>query len=94
MPVRELAAEIKVNPMTISKAYSLLEHDGYVRRERGIGLFVTRPKQEIHKKAKKKIITELLDKAAIRAIQLEVSIEECIETLNKLFETYQQNSKK
>ena len=38
--VRDLSAEIKVNPMTISKAYSLLEAQGLVERRRGVGLFV------------------------------------------------------
>ena len=38
--VRELAVRLKINPMTISKAYSLLESTGILQRQRGIGLFV------------------------------------------------------
>ncbi len=33
--VREVAAEYTVNPTTISKAYSLLESEGLVQRNRG-----------------------------------------------------------
>jgi GntR family transcriptional regulator len=33
--VRELALEHTVNPMTISKAYALLEADGLLERQRG-----------------------------------------------------------
>lgn len=33
--VRELAAQYAVNPMTISKAYSLLEAEGVLARQRG-----------------------------------------------------------
>lgn len=33
--VRELAAQYAVNPMTISKAYSLLEAEGVLDRQRG-----------------------------------------------------------
>ena len=40
--VRDLAAQLKVNPMTISKAYGLLEAEGLLQRRRGIGLFVAR----------------------------------------------------
>ena len=38
--VRDLASELKVNPMTISKVYTYLELEGFVERKRGIGLFV------------------------------------------------------
>ena len=38
--VRQLASELGVNPMTISKAYSQLETDGVVERKRGIGMVV------------------------------------------------------
>ena len=38
--VRAVAAELGVNPMTVSKAYSLLERDGIVLRRRGMGMVV------------------------------------------------------
>ena len=37
---RELSATLSLNPMTISKAYSLLEHDGVLERRRGQTLTV------------------------------------------------------
>lgn len=37
---RALSAELALNPMTISKAYSLLEHDGVLERRRGQTLTV------------------------------------------------------
>ncbi len=39
--VRTMAAELDINPMTVSKAYSLLEQAGIVERRRGIGMVVT-----------------------------------------------------
>lgn len=39
--VRTVAAELGVNPMTVSKAYSLLERAGVVVRRRGMGMVVT-----------------------------------------------------
>lgn len=39
--VRTMAADLDVNPMTVSKAYSLLEQAGIVARRRGIGMVVT-----------------------------------------------------
>ena len=38
--VRAVAAELGVNPMTVSKAYSLLERDGVILRRRGLGMVV------------------------------------------------------
>ena len=40
--VRAVAAELGVNPMTVSKAYSLLERDGIVTRRRGMGMVVAK----------------------------------------------------
>ncbi len=36
--VRQLAEQLAVNPMTISKAYSLLETEGILERRRGVGM--------------------------------------------------------
>lgn len=36
--VRQLADELAINPMTISKAYSYLETEGLLERQRGIGM--------------------------------------------------------
>lgn len=38
--VRQVAIELAVNPMTVSKAYSLLERDGVVELVRGQGMRV------------------------------------------------------
>jgi len=39
-PTRSLSAELGVNPMTVSKAYSLLERDGVLERRPGKPLVV------------------------------------------------------
>jgi GntR family transcriptional regulator len=45
--VRQVAGELTVNPMTVSKAYSLLERDGVVELVRGQGMRVVgRPVRE------------------------------------------------
>ena len=38
--VRKVAAEYQVNPITISKAYQMLQDEQYVEKQRGKGLFV------------------------------------------------------
>lgn len=89
--VRDLAARLKVNPMTISKAYSFLEAEGLVERKRGIGLFVAKVKKGHMDQIKAKLLNSIVNKAAITAIQLGVSEEEAIESLKKHYKEY--NSK-
>ncbi len=38
--VRKVAAEYRLNPITVSKAYQLLLEDGFVEKKRGLGMFV------------------------------------------------------
>lgn len=38
--VRELSAELAINPNTISRAYRELEHEGYIYTAQGKGCFV------------------------------------------------------
>jgi GntR family transcriptional regulator len=86
--VRDLAKSLKVNPMTVSKAYSLLEIAGLVERRRGVGLFVAK----LSKRQKERITREMLEgivkKAAITAVQLGVSEQEVKEVLLKLYRQY------
>jgi GntR family transcriptional regulator len=39
--VRSVAAEYRVNPLTVLKAYQELADDGLVEKRRGLGMFVT-----------------------------------------------------
>lgn len=92
--VRELAARLKVNPMTISKAYSLLETEGLVERRRGIGLFVASVRKVRREEIKKKLLNDIVNKAAITAIQLGVSEEEAVEFLKKHYREYNLKSRR
>jgi len=86
--VRDLAKRLKVNPMTVSKAYSLLEIEDLVERRRGVGLFVAK----LSKRQKERITREMLEgivkKAAITAVQLGTSEQEVKDVLLKLYRRY------
>jgi len=45
--VRKVAAEYQLNPMTISKAYQMLQDEQVVEKQRGKGLFVLAGSQEL-----------------------------------------------
>ncbi|MDD1793532.1 GntR family transcriptional regulator [Enterovibrio makurazakiensis] len=40
--VRKLAAELNINPMTISRCYQNMEELGWLERKRGVGMLVAR----------------------------------------------------
>jgi len=82
MSVRELALALKINPMTISKSYSLLEREGLVVRKRGIGLFVRRPSQK--DQAMVDAAGELLVPVARRFVELGVSQDSASQVLRQL----------
>jgi GntR family transcriptional regulator len=88
MSVRELAAQLRVNPMTISKAYALLEVERLVERRRGIGLFVARLRRDQKSRTKAKLLEDILRRAAVAAIQFGIPEEETHEMLTKLYSKY------
>lgn len=45
--VRKVAAEYQLNPITISKAYQMLQDENIVEKQRGKGLFVKQGVQDI-----------------------------------------------
>lgn len=70
--VRQLAAALGVNPMTVSKAWSRLEADGVLDRDRGKGMVVAVPKEReggglAERKAQ---VRPLVDQAVVRGLQL------------------------
>ncbi len=88
MSVRELAAQLRVNPMTISKAYALLEVEGLVERRRGIGLFAARLRKDQKERTKGELLEEIMRKAAVTAVQFGIPEKKAGEMLAKLYRKY------
>ena len=86
--VRDLAGRLKVNPMTVSKAYSLLEIEGLVERRRGVGLFVAKLDRRRKERLCREMLKSIVKKAAITAVQLGVSEQEAKEVLLKQYRQY------
>ena len=77
--VRILAKDIGVNPNTVSKAYQQLEHDGIIYSLAGRGSFVAK----IDKSSIKEKAFTNFDTAVTEAVNVEITIVELIERLNK-----------
>src|SRR5687768_14503969 len=69
--VRVVAEQLEVNPMTVSKAYSILEREGVVELVRGQGMRVT--DQPANGKVRREQIRPLLEQVATTAKQLSLT---------------------
>ncbi len=87
--VRELAAELKVNPMTVSKAYSHLEMERLVERKRGVGLFVAWLEYDQKEGSQRDILEKLIHKAVSTAKQFDMSKEQFEELINTVMGEYE-----
>ena len=92
--VREMASRLRVNPMTVSKAYALLEQEGLLERRRGIGLFVRGLTRRQRDKSSEALLQEQLKNAAISAIQLGVSRTKAIEMFKKAHAQFDEMEKR
>jgi GntR family transcriptional regulator len=69
--VREVAQALAVNPMTVSKAYNLLEMEGVLERLRGQGMQVAQRRRQA-KGEREALLRPALERAAREARQLEL----------------------
>jgi GntR family transcriptional regulator len=85
--VRQVASELEINPMTVSKAYSLLEAEGVLEYVRGTGMKVcasSAPQADMDER--EAAITPLLREVIARAAQLSLSPQHLQQLVEKLWE--------
>jgi GntR family transcriptional regulator len=85
--VRQLAMHFDINPMTISKAYSMLEVQGVAERRRGKGMYVSvKHKRQKELKDRLQILLPDIENLILKARQLAITDRELINMINKLLE--------
>ncbi|OEC36664.1 GntR family transcriptional regulator [Pseudomonas cuatrocienegasensis] len=85
--VREVAAAHAINPMTVSKAYSLLEEQGLLERLRGKGMVVMAQAAVRQPRAERlQVLTPLLAELVRQARQLDLDFKQVTEALRPLME--------
>jgi GntR family transcriptional regulator len=71
--VRDIAQSLALNPMTVSKAYGILEMEGVLARRRGQGMTVAAIPARAHSVASRaELLRPTLERAAREARQLEL----------------------
>jgi GntR family transcriptional regulator len=82
--VRELAIEHAVNPMTISKAYSLLEAEGVLERQRGKPMTVAaQDRAQASRTHRVQQLEAQIDHLVLSARQLELTQEDLAKAIRK-----------
>lgn len=76
--VRALALEHAINPMTVSKAYSLLETEGLLERRRGMGMVVAAVKPANRTSQRLALLEPALRAAAQQARQLDLPAQDAL----------------
>jgi GntR family transcriptional regulator len=85
--VRQVAQDLQVNPMTVSKAYSLLEREGTVELVRGQGMRVNNvPANPAGLEHRQEALMPLLRQVAAAAYQLSLTREQVVTLLTSLLE--------
>lgn len=80
--VRELAGLYGVNPNTIVKSLSVLENDGILRTERGIGKFINMDEQQIVQ-LKIEYATKVIADATTTLKKMNVDLDTVLELFRK-----------
>lgn len=81
--VRQIAEDLQINPMTVSKAYSLLERDGVLERVRGQGMRVAAiTVVQSSVKQRQQSLKPLLEQVAAEAYQLNLTRDQVLAALN------------
>lgn len=76
--VRQVATNLEVNPMTVSKAYGLLEERGYLTRLRGKGMVVAQRDEAVSTQEKFKMLNNMIEELLTQAQQMGVNEQEII----------------
>lgn len=76
--VRALAQEHAINPMTVSKAYSLLEAEGLLERRRGMGMVIAAHQPAARASHRRALLEPTLQAAAQQVRQLGLRDDEAL----------------
>jgi GntR family transcriptional regulator len=91
--IRDLALEHAINPMTVSKVYSLLEGEGVLERNRGRPMTVAKPRQARSAVAKRvEQLTPQLEHVVLAAHQLELGERDVVKALHNMWESTDEQS--
>ncbi len=86
---RELAVELEVNPNTVVRSYALLQEQGVLEVQRGVGYFTTKDATATIKRLRRASFTEKELPAIVKTMKsLDITVDELVASIGDLYETY------
>ena len=70
--VRQLAAQLVLNPNTISRAYRQLEQDGIIVTRPGAGAFVAELSSNLSRSVRKKLLCQQIERLVVEAVHMQI----------------------
>jgi GntR family transcriptional regulator len=92
--VRQLAAQLTINPNTIAKAYRQLEQEGIILTKSGAGTFVANLDSNLSRSVRKKLINEEIERIAVDAFHMQIDSQTLMEWCNNAVVKFNLSSKK
>jgi GntR family transcriptional regulator len=84
--VRQLAAQLAINPNTIAKAYRQLESEGIIVTRPGAGAFIANLDSNLSRAVRKRFLSEELERIAVEAFHMQIERETLLELFNNAAE--------
>lgn len=84
--VRQLAVELAVNPNTVARAYLDLEVEGVIHKRQGAGTFVSAQGVRVSKNERRRVLTELMERAVVEGVNLGLDERELREAFERVLE--------
>ena len=81
--IRAMAKRLAVNPSTVVKAYTELQHEGLIEMKHGRGAFVAENTRRLSEAGKKKALRRLARQLAVEAKQIGASQELLIDIVTE-----------
>jgi GntR family transcriptional regulator len=92
--VRQLAAQLAINPNTIAKSYRQLESEGIIVTKPGAGAFIASLDSNLSLAVRKRILSDELERIAVEAFHMQIDAETLLELFNNAVEKLSVPSRK
>lgn len=89
--VRDLAAELKINLLTVAKVYQLLEGEGWVETRRGLGTFALGGHETHSPAEKRRLIADAVEQVVAEARHLNLDEGDVLQLVKQRFAETKRN---
>jgi len=84
--VRQLAAQLAINPNTIAKAYRQLEQEGIIITKPGSGAFIANLDSNLSRAVRKRLLSDELELITVEAFHMQIDRQTLLELFNNAVE--------